>query len=161
MNPTSARQIDESQSRVRIVHAAEVRRRLGDDHFERRPHASTQEMAAMCRSVGLADDDMRVHLRLITGARDVPEKREHFDLLGNRNLPVILCPAIEYPSVTVLNAPMAESDAAEIACARANSSNRACRSSFLSNTSTNVLSPSRSASRVDLTGATQDADALR
>jgi hypothetical protein len=71
--------------------------RFDQDHFERRPDARFEQVAAVRRAVGLSDDNVRVDFRLTLIERDVADERESFDLIGERNCFVVFPLAVEIP----------------------------------------------------------------
>ena len=58
-------------------------RRFRHHDFERRPDGGLDEMAAMRRRVRLAEDDVRVHVRVVALDRDVAYHRQDFNLFFN------------------------------------------------------------------------------
>jgi hypothetical protein len=55
---------DQRQPRLVVGLASQMRGRFGQDHFEPRPDARFEQVAAVRRPVGFSDDDVRVDFRL-------------------------------------------------------------------------------------------------
>src|SRR5207249_2424239 len=63
--------------------------RLGEDHFESGTNVRFEKMATPGTPVCFAEHDMRMHLGLALGQRDVADERENFDLFLDWN-PLVL-----------------------------------------------------------------------
>src|SRR5215813_6856771 len=74
-----------------------MRGRLNQDHFERRPDARLEQVAAVRRPVSFSDDNVRVHFGLSLIEGNVADERENLDLLREWDLFIILPRAIEIP----------------------------------------------------------------
>lgn len=79
---------------------------IRDHDLQRRPGAPSEKVAAVCRTIRLPNDDMRVKSRLAVLLHDISGKRQNLDLVIDGDLLVVFPIPVENPSVTSLNAPM-------------------------------------------------------
>src|SRR5215472_12333062 len=66
-------QVNQGQSAFRIEFPFQLFSGLLQHHFQRRTYMRFEKMSAHCGTVSLADDDMRMHLRLALIQRDVAD----------------------------------------------------------------------------------------
>jgi len=78
--------MNQRQARCGIRQAMQVFGRLGQDHFQGRAHVRFEQMSPMRRAIGFSQHDVRVNCRLLFSQRYVPQERQHFDLLVDRDL---------------------------------------------------------------------------
>src|SRR6185312_15265876 len=90
-------EINQRQTGDRVLAAAQMGRRLGDHHLERRADMRLDEMAAQRRAVGASEDDMRMDHRLtrLFALGDVADQRDDLDLLGHRVAAILLALPVE------------------------------------------------------------------
>src|SRR5215210_7814190 len=65
-------------------------RHFRNHDLERRPDQPFDEMPAMSRRISLPEHGVRVHFWFIVVDRHIADEREHFDLLVNRYMLVLL-----------------------------------------------------------------------
>ena len=70
---------------------------LRDHDLQRRPRAPSEKVAAMCRTVRLPYDDMRVQSRLAVLLHDISGKRQNLDLVIDGDLLVVFPLPVEKP----------------------------------------------------------------
>ena len=89
-------QLDEGETTLRVVFAAQVFGRFDKHDFECRPHAGLDQMTAARRGVGSAEHHMGVDFRLaLLGERDVAHQRQHFHLFAHGDFVVVLFLQVE------------------------------------------------------------------
>src|SRR5439155_641228 len=69
-----------------VLALAQEARSVRQHHFEGRPHLRLEEMAAVRGPVAFADDHVGMDRQSILAERDVPDERQHLDLLADGNL---------------------------------------------------------------------------
>src|SRR5258707_6528881 len=88
--------VDQGDAEIGALAAAQMRGRLDDGDFQRRPHDPAQEMAAARRAVPQAHDGMHVQAGLaVVADRDVAQQAQAFALLVDLDRPVSPGPQIE------------------------------------------------------------------
>ncbi len=88
-------EIDQRQPGGLIRPAPERLRRLHDEHLQRRPHVSFEQMAAQRCSIGCRHDGVGVQLRFFLVKGDIARERDDLDLLFDRYPYIVLAVDVE------------------------------------------------------------------
>src|SRR3954468_14693218 len=87
--------VDQGERRGRVEPPAQMSWSLSDDDFECRPDVSLDQMAAVSRRISLPEHDVSVDRRAILFDDDVADQGQHFDLLVDGDVAVLLCRPIK------------------------------------------------------------------
>src|SRR5581483_4493290 len=86
---SGALQIDQREAGFGVLALAQMRRRLDQRQFERRPDMAFEEMAADRAAVPPAEDGVQMQGRPLVRDRDIAEQRQHLDLFRDRDAFVV------------------------------------------------------------------------
>jgi len=92
---SSLSQANQGQPRLRVTLTLQVLWRFDEHHFQSRLPMRFEEMAPMGCPVSFADHHVRMHLGFALLERNIAHQRQDFDLLRERNAPVILLFSVE------------------------------------------------------------------